>query len=259
MSLFNFGKNKVSNTGSGISDNMGSTIGGTDTNRLSTGKVTLEKAAAGLDRHIVSLKKEKGVDLSKHSARVVVVIDRSGSMSELYDNGSVQQTLTRLLPLGLKFDDNGEVEVYAFSNGFHKLEPMTKYNFGDYVERKMRKLPYGGTNYAPVLKQVLKDYDDGSPYPTFVIFITDGSNYDTAETDKIIIKSARIKYKLFVQFVGIGNESFSYLRKLDDLGGREADNTAFVAVKDFNKLSDDELYRKLLEQYIPWLGVLGLK
>ena len=255
MSLF--GKNKVSNKATGTSSNVGNDIGSTTT-REYTGKVTLEKATAGLDRHIVSLKKERGVDLSKHRARVVVVIDRSGSMSGLYNNGSVQTTLTRLLPLGLRFDDNGEVEVYAFSDGFNKLKPMTKDNFDDYVERKMRKLPYGGTNYAPVLKQVLKDYDHGSPYPTFVIFITDGSNWDTAETDKVIIKSAKKKHKLFVQFVGIGGDSFSYLRKLDDLGGREADNTAFVAVKDLNKLSDDELYQKLLEQYIPWLKELGI-
>ena len=248
MSIFNFGKKETGTTSA--SNTFGST-------QAAKAKITLEKAEAGLERHIVSLKKEKGVDLSKHQARVVVVIDRSGSMSGLYDNGSVQTTLTRLLPLGLRFDDNGEVEVYAFSDGCTRLKAMNKNNFDDYVVREMRKLPYGGTNYAPVLKQILKDYD-GSQLPTFVIFITDGSNWDTGETDKIIRKSSKKKHKLFVQFVGIGNDSFSYLRKLDNLDGREVDNTAFIAVQDLNKLTDDELYAKLLEQYVPWLKELGL-
>lgn len=253
MSIFNFGKKETGTTSA--SNTFGSTQA---TSREAKAKITLEKAEAGLERHIVSLKKEKGVDLSKHQARVVVVIDRSGSMSGLYDNGSVQTTLTRLLPLGLRFDDNGEVEVYSFSDGFNRLKVMSKNNFDNYVEREMSKLPYGGTNYAPVLKQILKDYNDGSQLPTFVIFITDGSNWDTGETDKIIRKSSKKKHKLFVQFVGIGNDSFSYLRKLDDLDGRDVDNTAFIAVQDLNKLTDDELYAKLLEQYVPWLKELGL-
>lgn len=257
MSLFNFGKNKVSNMGTG-------TIGGTASNDVGVGsvnssaKVTLTKAEAGLERHLVSLKKEKGVDLFKHRARVVVVIDRSGSMSGRYRDGSVQDTLTRLLPLGLRFDDNGEIEVYSFEDGCTQLESMSVKNFENYVKKEMSRLPYGGTRYAPVLKQLIKDYNDGSAFPTFVIFITDGANSDPSETDRVIRESAKKKYKLFVQFVGIGNESFSYLRKLDDLSGREADNTAFLKVQEFSRLSDDELYARLLEQYIPWLRELGL-
>ena len=53
--------------------------------------------------------------------------------------------------------------------------------------------------------------------------------------------------------LGIGNESFSYLRKLDNLSGRQSDNTGFTAVKDMNRMSDTELYNELLRQYVDWL------
>lgn len=79
MSLFNFGKNKVSNVATGTSSNVGNDIGSTTTR--DTGKVTLEKATKGLDRHIVSLKREKGVDLSKHRARAMMNCMKSSSSS----------------------------------------------------------------------------------------------------------------------------------------------------------------------------------
>lgn len=81
----------------------------------SSAKIKLSKAEDSLNRHIVRLKKEKNIDLSNHRARVFVVLDRSGSMGHLYRNGAVQDVLTRLLPLALRFDDNGELEVYVFN------------------------------------------------------------------------------------------------------------------------------------------------
>lgn len=225
----------------------------------STGKVTLKKAQDGLERHIVRLKKEKGVDLSQHRARVFVVIDRSGSMSHLYRNGAVQEVLTRLLPLALKFDDNGELEVYVFNNNCLQLAPMTLANYDNYVQTEILnkgKGPGGGTSYAPVIKETVSIYNDGSPYPAFGIFITDGENDDRNPTDRAIRESS--KYKIFYQFVGIGHENFRYLQKLDDLDGRQVDNTAFVKVEDFARLDDDQLFNKLLEQYPQWLQAMHL-
>lgn len=226
----------------------------------SSGKVTLKKAQDGLERHIVRLKKEKGVDLSQHRARVFVVVDRSGSMKPLYINGSVQKVLTRLLPLALKFDDNGELEVYVFNNRCTQLASMTLENYENYVQSEILRKNYGpsgGTSYSPVIKETTSIYNDGSPYPAFGIFITDGENDDRSKTDGAIRESS--KYKIFYQFVGIGYESFRYLQKLDDLDGREVDNTAFVKVADFDHLDDDQLFDKLLEQYPQWLQAMHIQ
>ena len=60
---------------------------------------------------------------------------------------------------------------------------------------------------------------------------------------------------MFVQFVGIGSGAgFHYLKTLDNLSGRKTDNTGFIAVKDMNRLNDEELYTELLCQYREWLN-----
>ena len=226
--------------------------------KVSSG-VRLKKAQDGLNNHLVRLKKDSGIDLSNHRARVFVVIDRSGSMGGLYRDGSVQDVLTRLLPLALKFDDNGELEVYVFNTSCTQMAPVTIGNYENYVQKEIIRKGYspsGGTQYAPVVEQTTKDYNDGSPYPAFGIVITDGENSDHDRTDRAVRESS--KHKIFYQFVGIGYENFRYLQDLDDLSGRAVDNTAFVKVADFNRLSDDELYQKLLEQYPQWLRAMHI-
>lgn len=99
-------------------------------------------------------------------------------------------------------------------------------------------------------------YDDGSSYPAFGIFITDGENDDAYATDRAIRNSSKLK--IFYQFVGIGFENFRYLQKLDDLDGRDVDNTAFIKVSDFARLDDEQLYAKLLEQYPQWLRAMHI-
>lgn len=112
----------------------------------------------------------------------------------------------------------------------------------------------GGTNYAPVLKDITSYYNniDPSKIPAFIIFITDGDNWDTDETNKIIRKLSDCN--MFIQFIGIGNERFEYLRSLDNMKGRKYDNTGFTAVKDMNSMSDEELYTEILRQYKDWLN-----
>ena len=63
---------------------------------LSKDKVNLEKHVVSLSKTVVDLSKRNGVDLGSTSAKVVVVLDYSGSMSNLYGNGTVQRTINRL-------------------------------------------------------------------------------------------------------------------------------------------------------------------
>ena len=110
----------------------------------------------------------------------------------------------------------------------------------------------GGTNYAPVLNAIINSLDKNNSIPTFVIFITDGENFDKKETNNVVKELS--EYNMFVQFIGIGNESFHYLRSLDDMPDRKYDNTGFTAVSDMNKMNDEELYTELIRQYKDWLN-----
>ena len=231
-----------------------------DTEQVSTNPqkmvIDMSKSQENLNKVLINMSKDSKIDMCKHTARVALAMDYSGSMDWLYDNGAVQDTITRLLPIALKFDDNGELECWLFSNGKERLKAVTKDNYTDYVKKVMKKarMSMGGTNYAPVLTEMVRYYKDIEPsdIPAFIIFITDGANWDTQETNAIIRELS--EYNIFVQFVGIGDERFDYLRSLDDLPGRKHDNTGFVAVEDMNKMTDEELYTELLRQYKDWLN-----
>lgn len=218
--------------------------------------IDMSKSAEHLNKVLIDMSKTSKIDMSKHVARVALAMDYSGSMDHLFSNGSVQKTITRLLPIALKFDDNGELESWLFSNGSERLEAVTIKNYQDYVKKVMKKadMYMGGTNYAPVLNEIITYYKDVEPsnIPAFIMFITDGDNFDEKETNRIVRELSN--YNMFVQFVGIGNAGFDYLRKLDDLNGRKTDNTGFLAVSDMNKMNDEELYKNLLSQYKDWLN-----
>lgn len=180
-------------------------------------------------------------------ARVGLVLDYSGSMSRLYDNGTMQSVIEKILPLAMEFDDNSTMEVWIFENGYHRLPDINLSNYKEYVNRKIiRKYNMGGTNYAPVMKDVVKEYKKGK-LPAYTLFITDGDNFDKEDTDKAIIEAS--KYPIFWQFVGLGGADFNYLQKLDDMSGRYVDNADFFKV---NKASDIT-YNDLLNEFPNWL------
>lgn len=227
-----------------------------NTTAAQTMTIDMSKSSESLNKVLINMSKSSKVNMSKHTARVAFAMDYSGSMGNLYDNGSVQKVISRLLPIALKFDDNGELEAWLFSNGKKKLESVTLGNYKDYVNDVIDHSAFrmGGTEYAPVLKDIVHHYKDKEPseVPAFIIFITDGDNADKYETNEIVRELS--KYNMFVQFVGIGTERFKYLKELDNLDGRKSDNTGFIPVKDMNKLNDEELYTELLKQYKDWLN-----
>ena len=243
------------------------------------GKISLAKDKENLNKHVVSLSKtvvnlskKSDVDLGILRAKVVVVMDYSGSMSHLYSNGAVQNTLQRLVPLGLTFDDNGEIDVYLFQNDYKRMKGMNLSNYADYVKTVVNSSGYsmGGTNYAHVLNAIIKGdskqkrglfgkiktvkksealVDDGDP--TFILFITDGANGDERQTDDILRQCS--DKNVFIQFIGIGRDSFSYLQKIDNLDGRVRDNTGFSRLTSLESISDEELYTNVLEEFSNWL------
>lgn len=179
-------------------------------------------------------------------AHVGLVLDFSGSMDGLYRNGTVQEVVEKILPLAMQFDDNGEMEVWIFDNGFHRLPNITLDNLAGYVARETKKYRMGGTCYAPVIENVVKTYSD-SKLPAYVMFLTDGDNSDKLSTDDAIRKASN--RPIFWQFVGLGNASFDYLQHLDDMQGRYVDNADFFKVKTADKIT----YKDLLNEFPSWL------
>ncbi len=213
---------------------------------------------------VFDLSKQKGIENQK--AQIILCMDYSGSMAHLYRSGFVQEVLERIVPVAMQFDDNQEFELYLFQNRCYKhRNNVTVKNVAGIISREIDgKYDMAGTSYAPPIKQIKEENCAQSSgflgmgkksatmdLPVYVIFITDGQNDDKTSTEAALKEAS--KFGIFFQFIGIGNERFSFLENLDNLPGRLIDNANFFQIQDLAKMSDQELYSKLLGEFPDWL------
>lgn len=245
--------------------------------------ITLEKRLEAKAPQLVSLVKSAGVSLAKaglqgHRARVCLVLDISGSMSALYRKGLVQRFAERILALGCRFDNDGDIDVFLFGRNVHRTEPMGLSNWAGYVAHIIDRHPLeGDTRYGAAMAAVRRHYfpdaaggerktPHAAPLPVYVMFVTDGGTSDQAVTERQLRWSSR--EPIFWQFMGIGkgrkskskrlsdfaDSDFPFLEKLDDLDGRLIDNADFFSVSSPDEHTDAALYDLLMTEYPGWVG-----
>ncbi|MBU3146203.1 VWA domain-containing protein [Clostridium sp. CF012] len=213
------------------------------------------------------LKKKVEIVLEKKKligvvARVALVIDISRSMFSCYKEGKVQKVIDRIAAVAAKFDDDGTLDMWIFDHRFHRLPSVNESNYEDYINREILDKHkqglfngkiFGANDEPPVMEDVIKYYteENKSEYPAFVVFISDGGIHKNKEIKQVMIEST--KYPLFWQFIGIGNANYGILEKLDIMPGRVVDNANFFSLDDVDKISDEELYNKLLNEFPMWL------
>jgi len=252
--------------------------------------INMEKQIANSSPQLLSLTKTAAVSLEKrglgeHSARVALCLDISGSMHGLYRSGKIQKLAERILALGLRFDDDGQVDVFLFGKEAYAAGSLELANHSTYVPDLLRRHKLEGATYYGKAMQLLRQHYFGTadlrhaPFgqelPVYVMFVTDGRTMDEAFTrDQIIASSFE---PLFWQFLAIGKSSqslqpggamqkpsrwgggrrsggeFEFLEELDALGGRYVDNANFFAVEDPSTIPDGDLYELLMNEYPGWL------
>ena len=226
-------------------------------------KVSLEKKLEKAPK-LVSLAKPLGVELKKRNletlvARVGLVMDISGSMTARFKNGTVQEIVNKTLPLAVQFDDDGELDCWFYGTTARRMDSVNLDNYTEAVPKdwKHLMLDLGGCNNEPVvLRMVLDTYRD-TKLPVYVLFITDGGVSKKNEIQKIITEASKLP--IFWQFVGVGGSGYGILEKLDSMKGRYVDNAGFFALDDFKKVSNEELYARLLEEFPKWLKAIRNK
>jgi hypothetical protein len=220
--------------------------------------------------------------LSDVTPEVIFALDYSYSMIDRYKSGEVQETIERLLPLGMVLDRDQSMGFYTFDNRYKQYPNVTQNNINKYVEKNV-KGDMGGTSYAPVIQAIAREagfneYQDAytppagakgffgnllsgnkpqeqerSPHmldnPILVIMVTDGDNQDHAATEDLMRKISR--FAMFVQFVGIGGAPLTFLEKLDNLKGTFIDNSNFFKYKEGT--NDGQLYEQLLNEFPRWV------
>lgn len=205
--------------------------------------------------------------------RVGGAFDISGSATWMYQsNGPMQETIDRLIPVAMKFDDNGELDAWLFHHGVKpRLKTLTEADEGTYVKKVI--LPavngdWGMTSYAPVLREVVDFYfgekKSGGLFgmfgkkeaasngdPAMLLFLTDGSNDDRRETEAVLAQCERDNKPVYFNMIGIGNpSSFSFIEEMADKYG----NVGFSNLNDLGAISDDQLYDLLVNQeFVDWV------
>ncbi|MGW1556150.1 vWA domain-containing protein [Streptomyces sp. NPDC002144] len=214
---------------------------------------------------LVSFYKSAGVLLRKHGldglrAAVYLVVDYSGSMKPYYNDGSVQALADRVLGLSAHLDDDGSVPVVFFSTDVDAETEIALADHAGRIEKIVAGLGHmGKTSYHLAMDAVIDHYlDSGSTDPALVVFQTDGGPINKLAAERYLCKAARLP--LFWQFVGFGDphsKQFDFLRRLDDLAvpdKRVVDNAGFFhAGADPRKVSDAELYDRLVSEFPKWL------
>ncbi|WP_172195305.1 VWA domain-containing protein [Saccharibacillus qingshengii] len=215
------------------------------------GKIDLLKRKVG-----ISLEKK---NIAHEKARVAVIFDASGSMTQLYKKGTVQRAFERILAVSAQMDDDGIMDVWFFASKMMRAPSVTEHQYENYVQKtypgpSMKSKLGFGNNEPVVMEDIVRKYTQEEPddkTPTYIIFFSDGGIYETKKISKLLIKHA--DKPIFWQFVGLGRANFGVLEQLDDLRGRIVDNADFFALDDLDRVSDEELYDRLLNEFPGWL------
>jgi hypothetical protein len=233
-------------------------------------------------RERLSLRKEQiAVSLTKHgvtglTARVILVLDASGSMGGLYTRGTVAGVTERMAAVAAQLDDDGAMQAWTFASNPARLPDLVVGELPEWLALHVRvgqvslfgrKKPPRGLLPGQVdmravgiqneEQKVIAEVrafvrDHPVPDPTLVLFFSDGGVYRNAEIEREL--RAAVEEPVFWQFIGLGRAQYGVLERFDTLPGRRVDNVGFFAADDIEKVPDAELYERLLSEFPSWVS-----
>ncbi|MFF9200445.1 VWA domain-containing protein [Streptomyces sp. NPDC014986] len=235
-------------------------------------------------RKRLSLRKEQvAVSLRKHgatgvTARVILVLDASGSMSFLYSKGVVADVVERMAAVAAQLDDDGEMQAWTFASNPARLPDLRLGELPEWLRLHVRVGEMGlfrrgrkkGLDPSQVdmrdvgiqneeqkviaeVRAFVRDHPASAP--TLVLFFSDGGVYRNSEIERELREA--VEEPVFWQFVGLGRSNYGVLERFDTLPGRRVDNVGFFAVDDISTVPDPELYDRLLSEFPSWITAAG--
>src|SRR5690606_5702687 len=131
------------------------------------------------------------------------VLDVSGSMEGLYRSNQVHKLVERVMPVALGFDDNGEIDVFAFGSTATEIDGYGLESYKTCVPDVLSKTKWSGTRYEAAINLIMQRYK-GATTPVYVIFVTDGETESESAAEKAIRAASGMP--IFFQFVGLGED-----------------------------------------------------
>ncbi|WP_214408145.1 VWA domain-containing protein [Pseudonocardia lacus] len=239
--------------------------------RLTKGE---EKLPVDMRKRLSLRKEQVAVSLEKRgaaglTARVVLVLDASGSMTGLYADGVVGRVVERMAAVAAQLDDDGQMQAWTFASRPARLPDVELGELPEWIRlhvrvgsmMKQRRLEPGQLDMKTVgiqneEQKVIAEVRNfvqfhPVPEPTLVLFFSDGGVYRNKEIEQQLTAAAT--EPVFWQFVGLGSADFGVLERFDTLPGRKVDNVGFFAVDDIDRVPDATLYDRLLSEFPSWV------
>lgn len=245
--------------------------------RLTKGE---ENLPVDMRKRLSMRKQQVAVSLTKHglpqlTARVILVLDASGSMGGLYTRGTVARVTERMAAVAAQLDDDGEMQAWTFASNPARLPDLVIGELPEWMALHVRvgqvslfgrKKPPRGLRPGQVdmravgiqneEQKVIAEVrafvrDHPVPDPTLVLFFSDGGVYRDDEIEREL--RAAVEEPVFWQFIGLGRSQYGVLERFDTLSGRRVDNVGFFAADDIETVPDAELYDRLLSEFPSWL------
>jgi stress response protein SCP2 len=195
-------------------------------------------------------------DLADRTFRVVLAIDASGSMKAMYRNGTVQRSLERMVAIADILDDDGRMEVWFFGDFPVRSAPVTVGTMYTYVEdNAAAKKKAEGGNFEPRAMKDIIDWAQAepSPYPTLVLFWSDGGVHAEKRITETLVKASRLP--IYWMFLGLGRSDYGVLARLDDVSGGVVDNAGFIPIDDIDRYPDSDMYGRIFGTFVkPWVA-----
>lgn len=223
----------------------------------------------------LSLEKRAKLDLRKRAvakvlvgkgvcgvrARVVLVLDKTGSMRRLYSAGTVRRVVERMIPIAIQLDDDGRIEPYLYAADYARLPDITVDRADAWAAEYLHlRGHHGGIDYSeiggsnnelPVMREIIASLRRHRQ-PTLVLFFTDGGFREKAKITALMREASALP--AFWQFIGLGHADYGLLHTLDTMTGRRVDNAGFFSVDDIDTVTDADLYNRLLGEFPDWLS-----
>lgn len=209
-------------------------------------------------------------------ARVILVLDASGSMTDLYSKGTVARAVERIAAVSAVLDDDATMQAWTFASFPARLPDLQIGDLPKWIPmhlrvgemkfgRRKKDQPLYGRDGRVDMKMVGIQNEEHKvinqirgfvhqnplPVPTLVLFFSDGGVYRDREIEAEL--RAAVEEPIFWQFIGLGNNDYGVLERFDELPNRRVDNVGFFSVDDIEKVPDQSLYDRVLQEFPSWI------
>ncbi|WP_406290357.1 VWA domain-containing protein [Embleya sp. NBC_00896] len=226
------------------------------------------------DREVAAWLRRRG--LAGIRGRIVMVLDGSGSMNDLYKNGVVARTVERLASVAARLDTREVLDVWAFADRQVPLPPLYVPGIADWLPHVH---PGGilswsvgigcGTDAVGMVRTILdRHVPPPGGLPVLVVFLSDGA-IDVREVEQLVRDTAN--RPAFWQFVQVCPDLSFYRsdaehqervlaetnflvrhivrRQLRHASRPESGNVGSFAEEDLDALTDEQLYERLVDGF----------